>query len=302
MSVEQKITRTNPVLRFVAPALRAAQVVSPGVTAALAERLFFRVPPAKVSARGQAFLSRGRRFHLVVDRRPVVGWSWGEGPTTYLVHGWGGSSGRIYPLAEAIIENGGRLVMFDAPGHGASGKGLSSMPEFARSLEAVATNFGAPDNIVAHSLGAAASALAASWGLTARRYVFIAPAANPVEWAQAFGNLLRLSPDVMNRLRSRSEHRLRFNWDDLDARVHARRMNTPLLVIHDRDDTTVPFSNGMELVGSWPGARLVETSGLGHSEILRDPTVIAQVLQFIMDDRTHQSFPAGVHPDTAATG
>ena len=74
------------------------------------------------------------------------------------------------------------------------------------------------------------------------------------------------------------------------------------LVIHDRDDTTVPFSNGTELAGSWPGAELVETSGLGHSDILRDPTVIAQILQFIKDDRTHRPLPAGVHPDTAVTG
>lgn len=301
MSAEQKISRNNPALQLVAPALRAAQVVSPSVTAALAERLFFRAPSAKVSARGQAFLARGERFRLIVDGRPVVGWTWGEGSTTYLVHGWGGNSGRIYPLAEAVIASGRRLVMFDAPGHGASGRGLSSMPEFARSLKAVVAHAGSPDSVIAHSLGAAATALAASWGLTARRFVFVAPASNPAEWARAFGKMLRLSPDVMQQLRSRSERRLRFNWDDLDARVHARRMAAPLLVIHDRDDATVPFSNGTDLAGSWPGARLVETKGLGHSDILRDPAVITKVLEFLSDGRTHAAPGRGVRVDTAPT-
>lgn len=300
MSRQSKISRNNPALRLIAPALRATQAVSPHAAAALAERLFFRAPAAKVSPRGQEFLARGRRFELVVNRRRIVCWSWGQGPTAYLVHGWGGCSGRLYPMGEAIIESGRRLVMFDAPGHGASDTGLSSMPEFARAFQAVVDSSGEPDVVVAHSLGAAATALAASWGLPARRYVFVAPAANPAEWAVAFGNMLRLTPTVMERLRSRTEHRLDFNWDDLDARVHARRMTAPLLVIHDRDDDTVPFANGTEIVGSWPGARLVETSGLGHRDILRDPTVIAHVLQFISDERTHQAPAVSVQPNTIA--
>ena len=161
----------NPVLRLIRPALQATQLVSPTVAAALAERLFFRVPPTRVSLRGQQFLARGHRFDLVVERRKVVGWTWGKGETTYLLHGWGGSSGRIYPLAEAIIGSGRRLVMFDAPGHGASGRGLSSMPEFARALQAVASHAGEPQSVVAHSMGASAATLAASWGLRAERFI-----------------------------------------------------------------------------------------------------------------------------------
>ena len=298
MSQQLKVSKRNRALKLVAPALRATQLVSPSAAAALAERLFFRVPPAKVSPRGHQFLAQGNRFALTVDRRRVVGWTWGTGPTTYLVHGWGGSSGRIYPLAEALIESGRRLVMFDAPGHGASGSGLSSMPEFARSLQAVVRHAGTPDEVVAHSMGASATSLAASWGLEARRFVFLAPAANPVDWAIAFGRMLRLSPDVMQRLRSRSEQRIRFNWDDLDTRVYARRMASPLLVIHDRDDSTVPFANGSEIARSWPGARLIETSGLGHSDILRDPDVIAHVLHFLTDDRTQTVVDSRVPADT----
>lgn len=302
MARRSKLAERGAALRFVAPALRATQAVSPSAAAALAEWLFFRVPPAKVSERGRQFLARGTRFDLMVDGRRVVGWTWGDGPTAYLVHGWGGSSGRLYPLAEALLSTGRRLVMFDAPGHGASGTGLSSMPEFARSLKAVVERAGPPEFIVAHSMGASASTLAASWGVRASRYVFLAPAANPVEWAWAFGKMLRLTPGVMERLRARSEHRLRFNWDDIDIRVHSRGMTSPLLVIHDREDPTVPFSNGADISRSWPGARLVETKGLGHSDILRDQAVIGQVLEFLSDSRTHEPGTRSVHRDTMAAG
>jgi pimeloyl-ACP methyl ester carboxylesterase len=298
MSQQRMVSKRSRALRLMAPALRATQLVSPAAAAAIAERLFFRVPPAKVSSRGHQFLARGARFDLVVDGRRVVGWTWGAGPTTYLVHGWGGSSGRIYPLAEALIESGRRLVMFDAPGHGASGSGLSSMPEFARAIQAVSGHAGAPDSVIAHSMGASATSLAASWGFNARRFVFIAPAANPVDWALAFGKVLGLSPVVMQRLRTRSEERIRFNWDDLDTRAYVRRMASPLLIIHDREDPTVPFVNGSEIARCWPGARLVETSGLGHSDILRDPSVITQVLGFLADGWTPGNPAVGVQADT----
>jgi pimeloyl-ACP methyl ester carboxylesterase len=283
---------------FLKPAMRITQIVSPSAASALAERLFFHIPPTKVSPRGQQFLARGERFDLVVEGRRVVGWTWGDGPTTYLVHGWGGSSGRIYPMAEAVIESGRRLVMFDAPGHGASGSGLSSMPEFARALQAVIRQAGEPESVVAHSMGASATMLAASWGLRSQRFVFVAPAANPADWVAPFGKLLGLSPGVLKRLRIRSERRLRISWDDLDTRVYARRMAWPLLVIHDREDPTVPFANGRDIAGAWPGARLLETSGLGHSDILRDSGVIGHVLDFLADRRTHGEPVPRVQADT----
>jgi len=136
-------------------------------------------------------------------------------------------------------------------------------------------------------MGASASLLATSWGFTSERFVFVAPAANPVEWAISFGSLLGLSEPTMGRLRARSERRLRISWDDLDTRAYAKKMNSPLLVFHDREDPTVPFGDGRDIAHSWPGARLVETTGLGHSDILRDPTVIDGVLGFLADDRTH---------------
>lgn len=273
----------NPMLRLILPALRAAQALSPDAVAALMERLLFRAPSSRLNAEGRRFLARGNGFELKVDGRRVVGWTWGQGPTTYLVHGWGSRAGRLYPLGEALVASGRRLVMFDAPGHGASARGSTSMPAFARALRAVVAREGIPDAVVAHSMGGAATALAASWGLDARRFVLLAPAANPAEWARSIGEVLQLDRKVMLRLRERSERRLRMSWQELDARAHAARMTAPLLVIHDHTDDTVPFSHGADIARMWPGATLVETSGLGHRDLLHDSLVISRVLEFVAE-------------------
>jgi pimeloyl-ACP methyl ester carboxylesterase len=77
-------------------------------------------------------------------------------------------------------------VTHDAPGHGASGFGMTSMPEFARALRAVDDAVGPAFGIVAHSMGASASTLAMAQGLTVSRAVFLAPAANPAAYVAPF--------------------------------------------------------------------------------------------------------------------
>jgi len=285
MLVTQMAVRTagqrNPMLRLLLPALKAAQRRSPDLVAAMVERLLFHAPSSPIPAEGRAFLKRGERFEVRLDGRRVVGWTWGEGPTTYLLHGWSSRAGRLHRMGEALIASGRRLIMFDAPGHGASDRGPTSMPEFARALLAVVERQGEPDAVVAHSMGGAATALAAAKGLVARRFVLLAPAANPAEWARSIGAVLELDREVMVRIRERSERRLKMPWSELDARAHARRMTAPLLVIHDHEDDTVPFSHGADIARYWPGAKLVGTSGLGHRDILNDPDVIARVVEFV---------------------
>ena len=78
-----------------------------------------------------------------------------------------------------------------------------------------------------------------------------------------------------------SEHRLRFRWDDLDVPRMAVRRTTPLLVVHDAGDPVVPWSEGAAIAAAWPDSRLVTTHGLGHSEVVRAPLVVAQAIEFL---------------------
>jgi pimeloyl-ACP methyl ester carboxylesterase len=264
-------------------AFGAVQAVSPLVAARLAERWFFTPPRRPLTSEGKAFLRSGRRFALRVDKRPVIGWVWGAGPAVYLVHGWGGRAGRWDAFARPLIEAGHTVVTFDAPGHGESGRGLSSMPEFARALRGVAQRYGPARAVIAHSLGAGAVALAARWGLAMERVALLAPAADPAAFAEAFAAALGARPDVMARLRANSERRLRIRWAELDVCAAAPHMSAPLLVVHDQGDDVVPFTEGAAIAASWPGARLFSTTGLGHRGVVRAPGVVAEVMQFIAD-------------------
>src|SRR6266576_1692953 len=275
-------------LRLTRAAFGAVQRAAPDLAARWAERMFCSPPRRPISERMAAWLRDGQRFDVIVGSPPrprprrVTAWTWGErGPAVLLVHGWGSSGARFVDLGGALLAAGHRVITFDAPGHGASHGRLSSGPEFARAAIAVAAAVGPVSAVVGHSLGGFASALAMHRGLSARRAIFISPSANVNSYSAQFAALLGVTPPVMSTMRERLARRLDFSWSSMDVPAFAPSMRAPLLVIHDRDDREVRWSDGAAIASAWPGAELVTTMGLGHHRIVSDAEVIANVVSFL---------------------
>ena len=279
----------NTTLRLTRAAFGAVQRAAPDLAARWAERMFCSPPRRPISERMAAWLRDGQRFDVIVGPprprprpRRVTVWTWGErGPAVLLVHGWGSRGARFVDLGGALLAAGHRVITFDAPGHGASHGRLSSGPEFARAAIAVAAAVGPVSAVVGHSLGGFASALAMDRGLSARRAVFISPSANVNSYSAQFAALLGVTPPVMSTMRERLARRLDFSWSSMDVPAFAPSMRAPLLVIHDRDDREVRWSDGAAIASAWPGAELVTTMGLGHHRIVSDAEVIANVVSFL---------------------
>lgn len=284
-------------MRWLRLLFRPLQAVSPKRAAALAERFFFTVPRAQLTRGMRSQIERARPFTVRVENRRVAAWRWGEGPVVYLVHGWGSRGGRLTAYVAPLVAAGYQVVTYDGVGHGASEGRMSSMPELARTLRAVVDAAGPAHGLVAHSLGASASTLAMDWGLAIPRAVFVAPAADPAGFTRRWANLIGLRPDVLQRMKASSERRIHFSWDDLDVRMMAARRTTPLLVVHDAGDSVVPWSDGAAIADAWPNSRLVTTTGLGHSEVVRAPLVVAQVVEFLVGQPVSRLAPAPAQPE-----
>jgi pimeloyl-ACP methyl ester carboxylesterase len=254
--------------------------VAPKAAGAAAERLFFTPPPPRHS-RGTGVLRKAKRLELVVDGRRVVAFRWGSGPAIALLHGWGGRAAQLTSFVEPIVSRGFSAVALDAPGHGESERGMSSAPQFARALRAAAEAIGGLHGAVAHSLGAAAVALAMRDGLHLSRVVMLGAAAEPPSWVDRFAARFGLPATVVDEMRQRSERRIGTSWRELSVPALARELTASLLVVHDRDDADVAIEDAIRIASAWPGAVLLETNGLGHNGVLRDPAVVARVAEFV---------------------
>ena len=256
--------------------------VSPSAASKMAVELFRTPRRYDAPQRERDALAAATPFHIRLGASTrIQAWSWGEGPAVILVHGWEGRGSQMAQFAAPLVENGFRVVTFDAPAHGRSTGRRSSLPHFTWALRGIAASTGTPHAIVAHSLGCAATTLALRDGLETGRAVFIAPPLEPSEYTRQFGDIFGLDEDVVTGLQRRVEERFLRPWSDYSLAATAPRMKTPLLVVHDRDDNEVRHFAGERLASLWPDARLVSTEGLGHRRVLRDPEVIREVVEFV---------------------
>jgi pimeloyl-ACP methyl ester carboxylesterase len=273
--------KTAPPLWMLRTAFRAVGTVAPGVAARWAETIYCSPHRHVRRPDEEAFLATGTRLSVQSEDQDLAVWSWGNGPVVILAHGWGSRAGRFSSIAAALTGSGFRVVVFDAPAHGASMGSQASLPQFARALQSVANAVGPVHSLVGHSLGGAAVSLAIRQGLAARRVVLLAPPADVVIFSHAFANHLRIPSRARTIMRQNLETRLRFRFEELHIPTLARDMTAPALIIHDRGDTDVPFAHGEEIASAWPGAQLVATTGLGHRALMRDPAVIRRAVGFL---------------------
>jgi pimeloyl-ACP methyl ester carboxylesterase len=230
----------------------------------------------------------GMPFEVRWQGRTLRGQVWGSGPVVYLVHGWGGNADQMGAFVEPLVAAGYRVVAHDAPSHGRSDPGQhgaesSDAVELGQALDAVAAEFGPAHTIVAHSLGTLGTLLALRDGwLSTERVVLIAPV-DGVPWFTAyFRRLLGFGDRTERHTDRRIEARTGYPPSELVTRLLASEVDGPgLLVVQDLDDRSPGVGVARELVAGWPGASYVETRGLGHNRVLKDPGVVSAVAEFV---------------------
>jgi pimeloyl-ACP methyl ester carboxylesterase len=272
--------------RVLCPAITFLQsVIDMGATSALQE--FLRPPPPlRNLKREEAILERAEVSRIKIipgtenEIEEVAVYRWGKADhRILLVHGWGGKAAQFFSFVGPLLESGFEVIAFDAPAHGVSSGSFASGPAFARTARVIAEVNGPFHGIVAHSLGAAGSAIALAQGLTAERIVFLAPAAFIEPLLEEFIRLRQIPQPVAAELRQRFA--ARYSAEIVSVPLMAEAFRIPLLVFHDLEDRDLPFSHGEAIAAAWPGAELVAATGVGHWRIMRDQSVIERTIAFL---------------------
>jgi pimeloyl-ACP methyl ester carboxylesterase len=97
-----------------------------------------------------------------------------------------------------------------------------------------------------------------------------------------FARRSKLSAEVESALRNLFEVQFGQDiWQKFAVDRTAQNLSIPALLFHDRCDHEVSLAESQAIAQGWSGARLIETSGLGHRRILRAESVIQQVVDFM---------------------
>jgi len=271
----------------------AARWLAPEVAAAWAERLFLTPPRPRYAGASAMDLIDARSNFVEHKGRLIATWQWGgnDAPAVLLAHGWGGNAAQMRPFVYPLLSAGYRVIAYDQPAHGVSGGKLTGLPDFADVFSELAWHYGGVKAVVAHSLGGAAASLAHARGLPLESVVLIAPPADLVGYSRRFARWYWIPEAIRDSMQAAIEERYGVRWEDLEPARLAPRLGARALVIHDRDDRMIPWTQGARIAGLWPKARLLSTDGLGHGRILADESVARAAAEFI-SGRSQVASPA----------
>jgi pimeloyl-ACP methyl ester carboxylesterase len=268
--------------------------IAPGWAADHAARLFLR-PWRRPTSERSGYVSRETPFAAESAYGPVAVWSFGptapDTPAVLLVHGWEDDHLSWAALIDKLVARGYRVVVPDLPGHGRSPSTLTSIPVMAAGLAAVAREaekIGAVSAtqpfkaVIAHSLGGTATLIAASeMGLTAERFAILAAPNHPRLFAGAMMKMLGLNVSQTQKVFAAIERLIGRSMDSLYLPPKLRAFAQPGLILHSRDDRTVPLQHSQENAASWPRAEFRILDGLGHRRLISDAGVHAMLLHFV---------------------
>ena len=266
-----------------------AALVAPELAVETAARLFATPQRFARPQQEHAALALGTRFDVPTSFGHIAAWRFGERhrPAVILVHGWAGRGAQLRAFAPALRDAGYQAVMFDAPAHGESEGREASIVHFMRALEAmvasIETGGAQVVGLVGHSLGAAAATAWLNESRRKMRVVLVAPPISVQRYSAWFARKFGIPESVRRRMQERFERRYGYRWADFELPNSVAHVKAEALVVHDADDRDVYPAAGLALARAWRGARWLATRGLGHRRILRDPSVVADAVDFIAD-------------------
>lgn len=259
--------------------------VSPSLAGRAALELWRRPGrPVPVHPEEERVLAQARLATVGPEGARVVTYAWGDGRRpVLLVHGWAARASRFADLVEALLAEGYSPVAYDAWGHGGSRGPVRTILEHEKVIAELGERHGRFEGAVAHSFGVAVTLYAARHRLPADRLVAISGMGDFGQLTDTFCQQLGAGPAVNRALRRAIERR----WFDGDTGIWDRFSVHPapgadVLVVHDAGDRVVDRTQA-DLITAAYGSRatLLETQGLGHARILRDPDVIAAAVGFL---------------------
>ncbi|MEN1784755.1 MAG: alpha/beta hydrolase [Bacteroidota bacterium] len=211
-------------------------------------------------------------------------YTWKGGPkSVLLIHGWEGQAGNFADLIQELQQQGYTIYAFDAPSHGFSSTGKTSLFEFTELVGVLIKKFQV-NKLVSHSFGGVATtyALFKNLDLEIERYVLLTVPNRFLERINDVAEQVGITEKVKHQLIAKLEEETQLNVEDLNVSDFVPHIKVDkALIIHDKNDRVIPIERSKKVKDDWKNADFLEITGTGHFRILRTPKVIEQTIAFL---------------------
>lgn len=258
------------------------ETVAPWLAQRLFVHLFFTPMRYKPTDKELEVAATADKIVEVVNGKQIQVYSWGEGIPVLLLHGWAGRGTQLRKFIEPLNTSGYQAIAIDGPAHGLSDGKKTDLEDFKATLFHIVEHYKIKA-IIAHSFGGAASLFSIANGLPVKTLINIATPTIGDEIIKTYLRTLNASPKIGEYFKKFVKKKSGYDFDHFTAMEFMKHVpaDLNLLLIHDVEDRDVIIEQPRSLVKAFPTVRLIETTGLGHTRILKDEAVIRHAVTFI---------------------
>ena len=282
----EKIKQGIKIPSYIKCGLQLMEFLSPYLAMRVASYLFsvpykFRISPREIEEmekRKKGFL------HVPALNKSICIYNWqGNGKNILLVHGWSGRGTSMYKIAQILNESGFNVISFDAPAHGKSEGTTTGAPEFVQSINLVNNHFNGFYAIIGHSLATVPIFKCYNNLKGIEKIVTIGSVNKMIDIFENFTARLKLKKSTCDIMIKYLEKKFNVSVDSYAAEKMTEQIECKILMFHDKDDREIPFECSRILNKKLKNSKLIETTGLGHSRILKDMEVAEKIKTFILE-------------------
>jgi pimeloyl-ACP methyl ester carboxylesterase len=203
----------------------------------------------------------------------------------FLIHGWNSNIGCMTLFAKELVKQNYKVIGFNLPGHGKQKRSKTNLVEsrdaFIKLIEHV--NPQLPISIIAHSFGSAVT----SYVLPKLKYnvdkvVFLTSNNKLNDIFNHFKNMFGFNETVFNQFKLKVEKYVEEKVEDMviSKKINQSKFNK-LLIIHDKFDKIIPFSDAININNEVKNSILIPFEKIGHYRMLWNENVVRKTLQFL---------------------
>jgi pimeloyl-ACP methyl ester carboxylesterase len=244
-------------------------------------KLFCTPRAGFVKANQKDFLNANKSDLLDFKKIKIQTYHWrGEGSKVLLLHGWDSHSFRWKDMVKHLKTKNYDITAFDAPAHGYSGGNLLNVPIYNEVLDMMLKRT-QPEILVGHSMGGMTAVFNQYLKSSAhiKKMILLGAPSDLKRIMDVFQQILGLSDKFMRVTEDYFKDRYGYTFADFSTQVFARNLDTDTLIIHDKYDKIVPYSEAEDIHTNLKNSKLMITEGAGHS--LHKEKICKRILNFI---------------------
>lgn len=256
-------------------------VFSSKYAAQLAIKLFSSPQKGSIKPNDAEYLSEAIQEDIISNGLKIKTYHWtGNKDTILLVHGWESNSARWKDLIKILRYLHYNVVALDAPAHGASQGDTFNAIIYAEWIKEVAKQF-EPSVIIGHSVGGMATVFSLyNYKLPfVKKTILLGAPSNFKGVLSRYVNMMSYNNKVTKAIGQYILKHFNHLPEYFSPSNFSKNLKTKGLIIHDKNDTIIPYQDGLDFKKNYKNSEFISTEGFGHG--LKSETIYNHIIHFL---------------------